>query len=76
MIDKPKIWPLTAPGMPPVGMDFIDAARELGDTETVTKGTGKKFSVEPGQGLIDLVERSLYDRGRLKIKISSFATQD
>ena len=66
-----ELWPILAPGMPPVGSDFVNEAIVRGDLETSMTGKGKATKVTVGDGLKDLIYQALYGRGQLQIKITT-----
>jgi uracil-DNA glycosylase family 4 len=72
------VYPLTAPGMPPAGPNFIAHARALGDdTPWETKGTGAKRQVV-GTGIVlrKLYLRALYESNfDLPIKVKGLTYQ-
>lgn len=58
------MWPLTAPGMPPPGPDFLREARNLGDdTEIKTKTKKQEAIFRPGERLTELYKRALREPG-------------
>jgi len=69
------IWPVNAPGMPPIGRDFVNEAIARGDLETSIKGTGKNTKIKTGTGLEDLIAQALYGRGELQMKVTAKATK-
>lgn len=55
-------YPLTAPGMPMPGPDFVNTAQNMGDPGIVTDGTGAdRHLIECGRMLSYLYRRALYD---------------
>jgi DNA polymerase len=63
-IGKKGMWPLTAPGMPPPGPDFLRVALDLGDDTEYVKGTKAREGVfVPGDRLKDLYRRALREPG-------------
>lgn len=65
------LWPIDAPGMPPIGEDFIAAAQALGDEKTKVHYKGKKIDkIEVGPILKDVIRQALYGRGELNINIT------
>jgi uracil-DNA glycosylase family 4 len=64
------IFPPNAPGMPPVGLDFIEAAQIRGDKISKRQGEGKATKIIVGPQLEDLIRSALYDRGNLNISIT------
>lgn len=59
-----EFWPLTAPGMPAPGPNFLAMAAALGDDTVVKAKTKTKEAVfEPGETLVELYERALREPG-------------
>lgn len=65
-----EIWPLTAPGLPLVGLDFVEEAQLRGDTVSSRKGAGKSVKFTAGPILGDLVRSALYDRGECMLNVT------
>lgn len=66
-------YPLTSPGMPLPGPDFVEAAKQMGDTEPSIdgKGTDKRLT-QCGRALHYLYRRALYDETfRLNINVKN-----
>src|SRR5687768_3252570 len=71
-----EIYPLKAPGMPFVGLDFVAAAREVyGDDISIDKGSGKSRKAVYGPILEGLIRRALYDQGDLTINVTVKGTK-
>lgn len=69
------IYPPNAPGMPPVGLDFIAESRARGDEISEKKGEGVKTTQIIGPQLEDLIRAALYDRGELRVNVTVKGTQ-
>jgi uracil-DNA glycosylase family 4 len=68
--EERPIWPLDAPGMPPLGSDIMLAAVARGDEETSASGKGKNTTYSYGPGCDEVVKDILYNRGEFKLKVN------
>lgn len=64
------LHPLTAPGMPMVGDDFVAEANLRCQGDSSITGKGKNRTLVAGEVLRDLVYDALYGEGRLQIDVS------
>jgi uracil-DNA glycosylase family 4 len=64
------IHPLNAPGMPPVGLDFIEESQLLGDNISKRQGEGKTAQQIVGPRLEQLIRSALYDGGRCSVNVT------
>ena len=64
------IWPITAPGMPPVGHDLIAEAHNLGDELSTSEGTGRKMKETHGPMVEEVLRRALYGRGEVAMNFT------
>lgn len=62
LVGSSGLWPLTAPGMPPPGPNFLELAKAMGDDTVFEKAKGVT-TFEPGEILRDLYRRALREAG-------------
>lgn len=65
-----EIYPPNAPGMPPIGLDFIEESQLRGDTISKRQGEGKTAQQIVGPALEELIRSALYDRGELTVNVT------
>lgn len=68
------IYPITAPGMPYPGSDFIDEANLLAPSDSELVGKGKNKQLVAGKALQALLYDALYGEGRVQIAVTSKGT--
>ena len=70
MPEAKLIWPVGAPGMPPVGLDFILEAKNRGDTETQIGGTKTKPTELLGPTVEEVIRDCLYGKGEFEMNLT------
>lgn len=69
-IRQQPVWPLKAPGMAPVGQDFIDEANNRGDDVSSITGKGKGTKETHGPLVEEIIREALYGRGELRMNFT------
>ena len=68
-----KLYPLTAPGMPMPGPDFIALAQNLGDDSQIQGKGAKQYLQSVGPQLQESMRKALYAQGDFTLNISGKA---